>query len=277
MLGSVLRPRQAGAQQAQQEVAEGPTHSTQPVVGLRFRPHAAAGQQLLVLRRECLECWQVEGGGRGRLLRSEQVAQVGREHSLTAAWVVWQQLLVLRGGCRQYIGHGLFARLEFFVLGHGSMHGTAIGVTAQCADLAEAAAAHPRRHLHSAALWLQELEAAVGQGPISLLGLASMPHPAQPTPLPAAALLASCPGGLFLASLAADGWGVEGCHLVGEAPAGKAPALRAAVAASGGACYALLWEEGGAAMRLDLGSGEPGSCCCGCCCACSAGTSTGPG
>jgi hypothetical protein len=107
---------------------------------------------------------------------------------------------------------------------------------------------------------LQEVEAKVGQGPVALLALAAQPESGRVAALPFAALLASCPGGLYLAVLADDSWRLAGCHCVAEALAGEGAVLCAEVAVGGGAgATALIWEVGGQAVQLDLGTGRGSS------------------
>ena len=102
----------------------------------------------------------------------------------------------------------------------------------------------------------------MGQAGVRLLVLAEQ---APAGGLPAAAVLASGPGGLFLATLGASSWQLKGCHRIAEAPAEQGAQLRAALAAGAGGeggAAALVWEVGAQAVRLDLATGEraPAGC-----------------
>lgn len=71
-------------------------------------------------------------------------------------------------------------------------------------------------------------------------------------------MLASAPGGLYVAVLAAKGaaggsWRVAGCHRISEEAPAAGARLGLALAAAGG--WALVWEAGGQAVQLDLATG----------------------
>ncbi|GAB4823183.1 hypothetical protein N2152v2_010229 [Parachlorella kessleri] len=115
------------------------------------------------------------------------------------------------------------------------------------------------RLLHST-FEANELESQIGPGPVSLLCLAAQPAATSPPwgPGSVLGLVSSCPSGIFLVLLAGGTWRVAGCHRIAEVPAAPGALLCAELAGSSGAGagLALVWEVGGSAVRLDLGTGK---------------------